>query len=180
MSAKWIRSKKWDDRHLTGALLPVKWVLRALSSIWLSVTLLTIVALYGILASVPIGLLALIPTKLVYLFTALVVVGLGCVLPTLLVLRAMRGRAGGPARFVTGFSMVLVLGAACVWAWLAAVWPHMNYIEAVENGQVVKRGFRFFSDFVSNYSAVQFRRLPGIEMSELEFYSWWPLSAVLV
>lgn len=187
MSAKWIRSKKWDDRHLTGALLPVKWVLRALSSIWLSVTLLTIVALYGILASVPIGLLALIPTKLVYLFTALVVFAVVCLLPTWIVSRVVLvvGRLVGrgvptAVRFVIAFVMVLALGTAAVFLWVLLIWPHMNYVEAVENGQVVKRGFRFFSDFVSSYSAVQFRRLPGIEMSELEFYSWWPLSAVLV
>ncbi len=179
MSAKWIRSKKWDDQHLTGPLLPLKWILRALSSIWLSVSLLSIVALYGILASIPIGLLAIIPTKLFYLLTALAVVGVGCLLPTILVTRAMRTRAGSSARFVTGLTMVLVLGLVSVWVWLRTVWPHLNYIQAVEDGRVVERGFRFFSEFVGAYSSVQFRRLPGIEMSELEFYAWWPLSLVL-
>jgi hypothetical protein len=181
MSAKWVRSKKWDDQHLTGALLPVKWVLRALSSIWLSVILLTLVSLYGILASIPIGMLALIPTKLFYALTGLVVLALVCVLPTWGVLRLMRTmNRPVSSRFVTGVLMVLALGGASVVLWSRAIWPHLNYVEAVEDGRVVKHGFRFFSDFVGAYSGIPFRRLPHIEMSELEFYAWWPLSLLLV
>jgi hypothetical protein len=37
-----------------------------------------------------------------------------------------------------------------------------------------------FADFIRDYKAVTLRRLPGIEMSELEFYSWWPLRIVLL
>ena len=62
MSKKWQRVKEWDAEHLTGPLAPVRWVLAALSSISLAVVLLVFVALYGALASIPIGLVALAPT----------------------------------------------------------------------------------------------------------------------
>ena len=55
MSAKWVRSQQWDDRHLTGALWPVKIVVRLFSWISTAIVLLSCVAIYGILASVPIG-----------------------------------------------------------------------------------------------------------------------------
>ncbi|MEL6741091.1 MAG: hypothetical protein AAFP26_10590, partial [Planctomycetota bacterium] len=62
MSAKWRRVQQWDKEHLTGAMTPVRLVLHALSSIWLAVILLTLVSLYAVFASVPIGMLAQIPS----------------------------------------------------------------------------------------------------------------------
>ena len=58
MSAKWIRSKQWDDEHIPGWAWPVRFVLRAFSSITLAVTLLGCVVVYAILASIPIGLMS--------------------------------------------------------------------------------------------------------------------------
>jgi hypothetical protein len=83
MSAKWVRSKAWDDKHLAGWLWPAKAVLRAFSSIPLAVVLLTFVALYAVLASVPIGLIVLGVTYVFYCVTVLVAlvgagVGMGC------------------------------------------------------------------------------------------------------
>ncbi|MEX2217128.1 MAG: hypothetical protein WD749_00080, partial [Phycisphaerales bacterium] len=66
MSAKWVRSKQWDDRHIPPGLWPLKALLRTFSSIPLAVTLLSLVVVYAILASVPIGLLALAPTYVLY------------------------------------------------------------------------------------------------------------------
>ncbi len=89
MSLKWVRNKKWDDEHLTGILLPVKLVLRVFSSVYLGVSMLVLVALYGVLASVPIGLIALAPTWGLYVLTLTVTVVIVVALPIWLALRAM-------------------------------------------------------------------------------------------
>ncbi len=175
MSAKWVRSQQWDDRHLTGALWPVKVVLRTFSHISTAVFLLALVAMYGILASVPIGLIAKAPTVLFYALTFVLCVGIGAILPVWITTGAMRARGVGTApRWVVGiFGFILLSGAAGVlWWW--GVWPHLRY--DVDTGS----GVRFFGAFIDKYAAVQFRRLPMMEMSELEFYAWWPLRVVLL
>lgn len=174
MSAKWVRVKRWDDQHLTGALRPVKWLLRVFSAIPTAIVLLLLVAIYGILASVPIGLIAKIPTLLVYALTFVLTLGLVALLPTWGAARALRGRGVGRA----GRSLVWVIGlialaAAASAGWVAFIWPQLRYDPA--SG----RGLMFFSSFVQRYGAVQARRLPGMEMSELEFYAWWPLKLIL-
>ncbi|MEO0630441.1 MAG: hypothetical protein AAFY46_06900, partial [Planctomycetota bacterium] len=72
MSAKWRRVQAWDRENLTGVLTPIRLILHSLSTITLAVVLLTGVTLYSIFASVPIGLLALGLTWLVYIATLLV------------------------------------------------------------------------------------------------------------
>jgi len=54
VSAKWRRNRAWDDRVFPPALWPVKALLRALSSIWLAVLTLALVALYLAAGSAPI------------------------------------------------------------------------------------------------------------------------------
>lgn len=175
MSAKWIRAKQWDDQHLTGWLLPVKWVLRAFSTIPLAVVLLTLVTFYGILASVPIGLIALAPTYVVYGFTVLAAVAVFGLLPAWLLSRGLRqAGASRPTRFAITLLVGLVLIVAAVALWAMFAWPRLRY------DPVTHTGFRMFASFVEQYKSVQFRRLPIMEMSELEFYSWWPLRVVLV
>ena len=73
LSAKWRRVQAWDRENLTGPLTPVRYVLHALSSITLAAILLVGVALYAVLASVPVGLLALIPTWIVYILSLVLV-----------------------------------------------------------------------------------------------------------
>ena len=175
MSAKWIRSKAWDDRHLTGPLLPVKFALRAFSSIWLSVLLLSLVAIYGILASIPIGLIALLPTWLLYGATLVAAVGIGAGVPVMLVNGLLRSRGVGlPVRFVVVVCGLIGLAAVSGLLWHELAWPMLRYDE------VTGKGVRFFADFVWKYKAVQLRRVPGLEMNEMEFYGWWPLSLVLM
>lgn len=175
MSQKWIRSKKWDDEHIPGSLWPVKFVLRMFSSIPLAVVLLTCVALYGALASVPVGLIALAPTLLIYGLTALVAVVLVSVLPTYVSARVMRGVGVGPgARFAAGLGLGLVLFVGAVWAWYSLVWPALKY------DALTGKGLRLFPGFVEANKSVTVRRLRGMEMSELEFYGWWPLRVVLL
>lgn len=175
MSAKGNRSRAWDDRHLTGALTPVKWVVRALSSIPLAVMTLTLISLYGVLASIPVGLLALVPTWLFKAMTLVVSVGLLAVLPMWLLGRQLRSRGVSRAvRFSSVLLGGLLLTVVVSWGWGKTLYPAMLF------DPYTGRGVQFFSDFVQKYSAVQVRRLPGMEMSELEFYSWWPLTALLM
>ncbi len=173
MSRKWQQTKQWDDENLRGPLEPLRLILRALSSVSLAVVLLTFVALYAVLASVPIGLLAMTPT---YLIVALSLVGMlvvVAVLPVVIVRRVMR-RASQPARFTVSLLSLIVLGVVASVLWFALVWPVLRY------DPVAGTGLRLFPGFVSAYEATTLRRLPMLEMTELQFYSWWPLVVVLM
>jgi hypothetical protein len=173
MSQKWRRSLAWDDRFFPPAAAPLKFVLRAFSSIWLAVILLVLVALYGILASVPIGIVALAPTFAVYGLTVLLAIGVIAGLPVVLVWRLLRRR--GPAlRFAVALLGSLALVPVGVWLWWAFAWPSLHYDPATGGG------LRFFPEFIERTKAITLRRVPGVEMSELEFYSWWPLRLILL
>ncbi|MBA4120088.1 MAG: hypothetical protein C0513_05230 [Isosphaera sp.] len=175
MSAKWRRIQAWDRAHLTGWLAPLRWVLHGLSTIKLAVGLLVFVALYGTVASVPIGMLALVPTVLLYGVSLVVVAGAVGVLPTLWAAGALR-RAGARrgARQGVVAVMFVALSGVGVWAWLAGVWPALRY------DQASGRGVRLLAGVVGEYASETVRRLPALEMSELEFYSWWPLRWALL
>ncbi len=170
-----MRSRAWDDRHLTGVLTPVKWIVRALSSITLAVITLVLISLYGVLASIPVGLLALVPTWAFKGMTLIVALAVLAVLPMWLLNRTLRQRGTArPARFATVLLGMLALCVAVSWGWGRTLWPAMMF------DPYTGRGVQFFSAFVEKYSSIQVRRLPGMEMSELEFYSWWPLTALLM
>lgn len=173
MSAKWQRIQRWDAEHLTGWLTPVRVVLWWLSSIRLAVMMLVFVSLYAVLASVPVGLLALAPTYLVYGMTLALAALVPGVVGVVVVRAAMAGAARGP-RFAASLLTLLVIGAAGAWAWTRAVWPALAYDPASGTG------LRFFADFVEAYRGTTVRRLPGLEMTELEFYAWWPLRWALL
>lgn len=173
MSVKWQRVKRWDDEHIPPVLAPLKWVLRAFSSITLAVILLTLVAVYGVLASVPLGLIAWIPTKVFYGVTIVAAVVVGAGVPIGLAWFLGLRRAGRAAKVVTIGGMLIVLGTGAVWAWYVFAWPVLHYDPATG------RGVRFFAGLIDRYQATTLRRLPGLEMSELEFYSWWPLRLIL-
>jgi len=175
MSQKWRRSRAWDDQFFPRWAWPAKATLRAFSSIWLAVILLTIVASYGILASIPLGMLALIPTKLTYAGVYLLTILLLAFLPILVVVYAARlagmGRAGRFVILLLG-GILLATGASVFFGY--AVWPRLRYDEAT--GQ----GLRFFATFAAENDRITIRRLPMFEMTELEFYSWWPLRIILL
>jgi hypothetical protein len=173
MSRKWQETQRWDAQHLTGVLFPVRVVLHTLSSIWLAVILLTLIACYGALASIPIGLVALIPTWLVITASAMAAIVLGGGLGVLAV-RASVPRSKPGWRFAASVVVFLLGATGGAWAWWAGLWPRLEYHPTT--GQ----GLRFFADFVERYDSTTLRRLPGFEMSELEFYSWWPLRVVLL
>lgn len=173
MSAKWERSKRWDDEHIPPALRPVKWLLRALSSVWLAVALLLMVAVYGALASIPIGMVAQAPTFLIYGVTFVLVVGIAAGVSWLLARAAVRG-APLIVRFPVLLLVPLAFGLLGAVVWWRELWPVLHYDPATGGGLML------FSDFVKANSATTLRRLPMLEMSELEFYSWWPLRLVLL
>lgn len=173
MSQKWIRSKQWDNEHLTGAWLPVKVVLRAFSSIPLAVFLLGCLAMYGTLASVPIGMIAQIPTYLLVIMLAFISVGAFSAGPMWVLVRLTR-RLRADIRFVLLLVPAGLLVTLGFWGWAMWVWPSLRFDASTG------RGFMLFSDFVTANRAVTLRRLPGMEMSEIEFYAWWPLRVILL
>lgn len=176
MGAKWVRSKQWDDRVFPAWAWPLKAVLRVFSSIPLAIVLLTLVAAYGVLASVPIGILALIPTKAFYAMTLLGVAAVVAALPLWVMRRAWKPTTGGAraGRFAATFLGGVVLLFVAWELWVLLLWPKLQYDPAT------REGVRFFAEFCERYSATTMRRLPGVEMSELEFYAWWPLRLVLM
>ncbi|TVQ33700.1 MAG: hypothetical protein EA376_01595 [Phycisphaeraceae bacterium] len=173
MSAKWRRSKAWDDRFFPTWAWPAKFMLRAFSSIWLAVIFLSIVALYGILASVPIGLLALAPTYMIYALS-LAAFALAPAMGGSWLLRRLLAKQSRAIRFSATFLLGLALALGGIVLWRELAWPHLHW------DPVHGSGLRLFPEFVSAYDAVTIRRLPIFEMSELEFYSWWPLRVVLL
>lgn len=165
---------EWERRHLTGLLTPVRWVVHAFSTIWLAVILLSLVTVYAVMASVPVGVLFKAPTYLIYgatLLGTLVVVG---VLPVWglgwLLKRAGVGRA---ARFAVGLIGLIAFCLLAVWLWEWLVWPHLRY------DPVSGRGLMLWAAYIEEHKNVTLRRLPGMEMTELEFYGWWPFVVVL-
>ena len=172
MSAKARASLMWDDAHLTGVLRVLKPVIRTLSSITLAIVLLSVVSVYGILASVPVGLLAQIPTWLV---KAGLLAGawmlIACV-PAAVLWRALSRRSKGSA-FIGAVVAVTLLTPIVWWLWMRFGWPRLRF------DPVSGSGVMFFAGFVEQYKSTTLRRLPGMEMSEADFYAWWPLRVVL-
>lgn len=177
MSLKWQRVKAWDDAFFPPWAWPAKVLLRTFSSITLAVILLSGVVLYGILASVPIGMLALIPTWLIYAASFIIAVGGVTSL-------AMVGLAGPTrplpraGRFALRFLAAVGVAVLAAWAYTRFVWPHLEYHPPSEG--VRATGFRLFADFAAAYQSTTLRRLPGVEMTELEFYSAWPMRLLLL
>lgn len=170
MSAKWRRVQAWDREHLTGVLTPVRLALHALSSIALAVVLLSGVAIFAVLASVPIGLLVLGLTWAVYgavLAAAVIVPSVGLALAARLVV------TGRSARFIAVFASIVLGAAVGIAAWKGLVWPALEYDE------VAGSGLRLWPGLVGAYSGTTLRRLPAFEMTELEFYGWWPMRLLL-
>lgn len=175
MSAKWRRAKAWDAQHLTGPLTPVRWVLQAFSSITMAVCVLTTVALFGALASVPLGLFALIPT---YLFYTAIFLGLAAVVMVgggWLGNRVIAASDPTPAkRYIVQLFLAIATLSLTLWIWTQFAWPAVRY----EPG-IPPRGVRFFGSTVEAYRSTLLRQLPSWEMSELEFYGWLPFKILL-
>lgn len=173
MSRKWQRNKAWEDRHLTGPLTPVRMVLRAFSGVPLAVVLLVFISIYCALASVPVGLLAMAPTYGVVLLS----MAAAALAPAAIAVWAARTATpdgARAARFTLSVVGALVFAVLGVAAWLRWAWPEMHYDPATG------KGLMFFRSFVADYRSVTVRRLPGMEMTETQFYAWWPMRLALV
>ncbi|MBS0190421.1 MAG: hypothetical protein U0573_14140 [Phycisphaerales bacterium] len=171
MSAKWRRSLAWDDRNFPQWAWALKALLRLFSSIPLAVVLLLLVVFYGILASVPVGIVVLGLTQLFYGATLVAAAAVPAAIGVFLVRKIT---PPGAIRFVISFVALLAGATVGVLLWLWFAWPKLRY------DPVGPTGVRFFAQFIEANKAITLRRLPGMEMSELEFYGWWPLRLVLV
>lgn len=145
MSLKYQRIKQAD--LLLPA--PLRWLTRAFSSITLAVTLLTFVALYGMVGSVPLAFLAV---GAVY-----GLIGIGIFAPAMLLMVRLRRRLG-----LVGSALLMVFAAGATAFACRAAATHLAA-----------------TDWFHAYRATIVYRLPTLEMTELEFYSWWPLKLVL-
>lgn len=171
MSAKWRRSLAFDDAFFPAWAWPFKALLRLFSSIPLAVVLLLLVSFYGVLASVPIGIVVLGLTQAFYGVTILVMIGLAWAVLVLPVRALIASRSARFLATILGSVFAIVLGS---WLWYRYAWPVLHYDPATG------AGVRFFADFIDRTKAITIRRLPGLEMSELEFYNWWPLRVILL
>ncbi len=153
MSLKYERVKKAD----LDLPAPLRWLTRAFSSITLAVILLSLVCLYGVVGSVPVFMLVL---GLLYVGAFAVTVG-----PAALAgLFVMRGLDVLPTLVRVAISLALLAGAGYVaveLCYLAYEWAHANPV-------------------LAEYRATVLYRLPALEMTELEFYAWWPMQLLLI
>lgn len=173
MSKKWQRNKAWEDANLTGAWTPFRLVLRAFSSIPLAVVLLLFVSLYATLASIPVGLLARIPTLVIVSALYLILLGVP-VFVWLFIARKTMGDQSRALRFFVSFLVVIAMGVGVTLLWRSAIWPSLKY--HTSDGS----GFMLFRSIVEEYKSTTVRRLPMLEMTELEFYAWWPMRLALI
>lgn len=173
MSKKWQQNKAWEDANLIGVLTPVRLLLRMFSSIPTAVVLLLFVSLYATLASVPVGMIARIPTLLIdsALYLALLAIP---ILPVLYFVRKGMLQSSPPARFLVMFIITMVMMVALTLLWRTAIWPSLKY--HTSDGS----GFMLFRDFVEQYKSTTVRRMPYLEMTETQFYAWWPMRLALV
>lgn len=134
----------------------VRWLTRAFSSITLAVMLLTLISLYGVIASMPLMYLLL---GGVYTLITLGTVGItGIVLWQL----ARRGvLPGGLLRVLIGLIAMIMAGGIAVFASIEA---HLWITAQL---------------WFDQWHATIIYRLPLFEMTELEFYAWWPMQVLL-
>ncbi len=154
MSAKYKRIKQTDE----SLPAPLRWLTRAFSSITLSVILLTLIALYGTLGSVPLAMLA----KAVMIA-------------------------------VVGGSVLLIVGVLLWWALWRKRWIQHRGVRALVSLGALAGGvtaaipicgdalaWLTAQPWMAEHRATVVYRLRALEMTELEFYSWWPMQLLLV
>ncbi|MEM6749663.1 MAG: hypothetical protein AAF612_04245 [Planctomycetota bacterium] len=154
MSEKYKRVKQAD----LALPAPLRWLTRAFSSIRMAVVLLTLVALYGLVASVPLPLIAAGASYLL--------IGAGWIAVAAVFWWALARAVipdAPPSAKATGYAI------AGVGAVSAAVFTSIGFHQNVLTAQ----------PWWTTYRATTFYRLPGIEMTELEFYSAWPMKLLL-
>ena len=151
MSLKYQRVKKADE----SLPAPLRWLTRAFSSITLAVVLLVCIALYGVIASMPLVFLLLLG---VY-----VLIGVGTVGLAALALWQVHKRTG-----VSGLAFNLAAFVAIAGAVALAIFASLQANHSITATQWFKA-----------WHATVIYRLPWFEMTELQFYAWWPMQLLL-
>ncbi len=129
---------------------PLRRLLQAFSSITLAVILLTGVALFCALGSVPIGPLALAGSYAVLAMGGAAVGWLAL-------------RRGSAAVMLVGMTLGAAAGLGAAY-WL---WPAMQHAAG-------------WDAWLDRYGGLTVYKLPALEMTELQFYSTWPMKLLLV
>ena len=173
MSKKWQRNKAWEDANLVGSLTPIRVILRVFSSVPTAIVLLLFVSIYAMLASIPVGMIARIPTLLVVTAMYLILLAVP-ILPALYITRKGMQRTRAPLRFLMMFLVTVGLGIGMTLLWRIGIWPALKY--HTSDGS----GFMLFREFVEKYKSTTIRRMPMLEMTETQFYAWWPMRLALV
>ncbi|QDU72091.1 hypothetical protein [Mucisphaera calidilacus] len=150
MSLKYRRIKEHD----LALPAPLRWLTRAFSSIRLAVALLLLISLYGTLASVPVGYLVI---GAAYLAIALAFFG-----PPAAILAITQRNLPTP----------LVIAA---WIAIALAGSWLTYLGSVRAYDVLTH-----TQAWNLHGRTLIYQLPGIEMTELQFYSWWPMQLILM
>ena len=150
MSRKYQRIKQHD----LALPAPVRWLTRAFSSIRLAVTLLTFVCLYGLVASVPVGYLLL--------GTVYMLIGVG-----------VFGMFGVPLALIQNRIPILV--AVLSWVSIAIIGTWLTWMACFQAFDTITHLALW-----QQYGRVIIYQTPALEMTELEFYSWWPMQLVLI
>lgn len=152
MSAKYKRVKQSD----LALPAPLRWLTRAFSSITLSVSLLILVALYGMAGSLPFYFMVI---GLVWVGTLVVLVG------GLVYFGTWLGRkAGWSGRKRLLIGSVGLVGGVLVAATFA--WQIYLIIYALP--------------VFEQHKATKIYKLPFLELNETEFFGWWPLQVILM
>jgi len=155
VSLKYQRIKKADE----ALPAPLRWLTRAFSSITLAVVLLSLVCIYGLFASVPIGMIV---AGAIYILIVIGGLGLGGYIAVQCLRGALFKNMNGIARGVIAALAVGIGGVASLYGNFAAY-------DAISQ-----------HPWFNRHIATVIYRLPGIEMTELQFYSWWPLRLILL
>lgn len=153
MSAKYQRIKQAD----LALPAPLRWLTRAFSSVTLAICLLSLVLLYGIAASVPFFFLMV---GGIDVLIAIPTLGVAAVAVILIIKRGHR----------LNFYLKLALGAALLGA---GAWVAMDLWLTVYR-------WAMNDPFMMRNSAEVVYRLPFFEMTEQQFYAWWPMKLLLI
>jgi len=152
MSAKYKRIRQTDE----SLPAPLRWLTRAFSSITLSVTLLCMVAAYGVLGSLPVYFMAIGAAWLVVVVVVMGTMIAGCV-----------QISRDPKRSKRSKTVICLLGlAGAVGMTIGVCGAVYGWIDAMP--------------VFLKHKATIIYRLPAIEMNETEFFGWWPLQLILL
>ncbi|MFP4143794.1 MAG: hypothetical protein ACLFV3_01505 [Phycisphaeraceae bacterium] len=150
MSAKYRRVKQAD----LDLPAPLRWLTRAFSSITLAVILLLLVALWGLLGTIPLRMLAIGGLDAAVVFAA-------------------AGVAAGLIYLLTRGGISVVRGIAAGLLLAGATVAAVRGVMAVHDRAVA-------SSWLQEHASTVIYQLPAFEMTMTEYYGWWPMDLLLL